>query len=82
MITSSAIRQGELIFSMPSPARHHDIIHATALQGLPIPIRGQQGFLDNASVFCNREVAGKIAVEDEQISQLRWPPELFSEDLW
>ena len=82
MITSSAIRQGTLIFSIPAPARHHHIIHEMARQGFPLPIIGQQGFLDNKGNFHNREEAGKIALKEEQIRRLYTPPELFSEDLW
>lgn len=82
MITAAAIRQDELIFSVPSPARHHHIIGKMAKAGLPIPVGGEQGFLDDRRGFVNRAVAAEIALAEGQIKELPTPPALFSEDLW
>lgn len=81
-IISSAIQQNGLIFSLPYPARHHHILHLMADLGLPTPIKGKQGFLSSKGCFVDRELGAQIAIADGQIEKLRWPPDLYSEDLW
>ena len=45
MIIAAAIKQGEIIHSLPRPARHHDIIREMVNNGYPKPIKGEQGFI-------------------------------------
>lgn len=87
MILAAAIRQDGVIYTLPVPARHHDIIRYMALDiGMPTPIAGEQGFLvshQGEARFANRTQAKAIARRSGQILEgkglLR---ELFSEDLW
>ncbi len=84
MIIAAAIRdevQGYNLSLLP-PARHHDIINALANRGYALPIKGDQGFIDDQRGFVDRLQAADIAVSQGQIPRLRWPPQLFSEDLW
>jgi hypothetical protein len=79
-IVSAAIKRKFLIFSMPIPARHNDIIHAMVDEGLEPPIVGAQGFLTNEGEFVTRTEAAEIAFNRGQISSPRLT--LYSEDLW
>lgn len=82
-IIAAAIQQGSLIYTLPPPKRHHHILHLMAdLVGLPTPISGEQGFLTSKGHFVVREIAAQIAIAEGQIEKLRWPPDLYSEDLW
>ena len=83
MIEVAAIKINNRVFSLPRPRRHHDIINYLAeVERLPIPINGEQGFIDSELGFVDRNIAGEIAVKSGQIKELKWPPSLFSEDLW
>lgn len=83
MIVAAAIQRNGLVFTLPQPARHHDIIHAMGEAGLAAPINGAQGFLTSNGNFVDRELAGRIARMMGQIKRLRFHErELFSEDLW
>lgn len=50
--------------------------------GLPTPITGEQGFLTEEGEFVDRLRGAEMALSNGQVPALRWPPELFSEDLW
>jgi hypothetical protein len=39
-------------------------------------------FLLSNGTFCDRVVAGRVAVASGQLKQLQHPPNLYSEDLW
>lgn len=82
MIVAAAIRQDGVVYALPAPARHHDVIHHMVGRGLPRPITGEQGFIDHHRGFVGRERAGRIAIENGQIETLAQPPLLYSEDLW
>lgn len=89
-----AIKFGDLICSIPAPARHHDVFGAIASINVhPIPTRGQvQGFLTTSGRFVNRREARKIAEAAEQlrayetdkdgVPYIRQHCDLFSEDVW
>jgi hypothetical protein len=79
MIVKSAIKQDSIIYT---GHRHPNIIHAMVELGLPTPIRGEQGFVDENGVFYNRIDAAAHAIECGQIVKLNWPPNLYSEDLY
>lgn len=82
-IVAVAMRDGALILTQPIPARHHTLIHAAYDMGIRKKFTSDdQGFLDNYGQFVGRREAGEIAVSSGQIKALRWPPFLYSEDLF
>lgn len=82
MIIAVAIRTERGAYELPPPARHHDLIRMLADLGHTIPITGEQGFIDDQAGFVDRLEAAHIALLLGQVAALRWPPHLFSEDLW
>lgn len=65
--------------------RHHDIINfMVEIIGYREAIGGKyiQGFVTNDGIFVNRIKGAQIALASKQIEFLRWPPNLYSEDLW
>lgn len=84
-ITHVAIKtEDEVVWSLPSPNRHHDIInHIYEHKQDGKMVTGEQGFLVNSSIFVNRIEALQIAVQANQLIRKTFPEnELFSEDLW
>lgn len=81
---AAAVRTDDgLVHSMPPPHRHHHIVHAMALDDVPIiQARGEQGFLMSDGQFADRETAGACAIRWGRIEKLQHPPKLYSEDLW
>ncbi|MFA6046456.1 MAG: hypothetical protein WC718_15835 [Phycisphaerales bacterium] len=81
-IERAAIRWGGRVWSLPRPARHHDVIalihRATGAMG----IDDVQGFVTSTGRFVDRKDGAEIALASGQVEALRWPPNLFSEDLW
>ena len=69
-------------YSLPEPMRHHHVIRHMASLGHRTPIMGEQGFVLNTGRFVDRTEAAAIAIAAGQISGLKWPPYLYSEDLW
>lgn len=73
------------IYSLPQPARHHDVIPMMVNEkGCQRPVLSSgQGFLTEDETFVNRVAAKRIATEAGQLLEreagLR---ELFSEDVW
>lgn len=74
MIISVALKRDELIYSLPKPARHHDVIKAMVEAGIAETIDSsfEQGFL-TVKGFMNRVEAAKFVGQSTK---------LFSEDLW
>ena len=85
MIIGAAVMgyDGVVVY-LPPPARHHTIMHHMVDElKHPIPINGEEGFIDSELGFVNRTQAADIALhESKQIEKLNWPPYLYSEDLW
>ena len=79
MIVAAAVEIDGVVRALPAPARHHHVMHQYPL---PDHVHGEQGFIDDRRGFVGRERAGQIALDGGQIEKLRWPPRLFSEDLW
>lgn len=91
-IKQAAIVRDGIIWTLPRPARHHNIIwamndvdgniHTSRVQQI-VPARGAQGFVDEGGQFLSRVDA---AIRAEQCGQtkkpLTAPPALYSEDLW
>lgn len=82
-VVAAAVLRGDITYSMPPPARHHDIVQAMAREGLAQRGTDEQGFLLNNGHFCMRKAARIVA---EDAGQLIRTPEhrdlLFSEDVW
>jgi hypothetical protein len=82
-IVAAAIKIDGVTHSMPAPARHHTILHA--LVQYPDEALGgtaKQGFLTSTGRFVDRREGASIAVRADQIRNPKWPPDLYSEDLW
>jgi len=52
------------------------------MTGKPFTSLDAQGFLLSDGRFCRRKAAAGIAIKAGQIDELKWPPDLYSEDLW
>lgn len=81
-ICAAAIRFEGRLYVVPAPARHHDIIRVIATATGASNILGEQGFVTGRYHFVDREEAGRIALQSGQVSTLKVPPNLYSEDLW
>jgi hypothetical protein len=88
-ILASAMKYHGVVVSLPSPARHHNIIHMlAAAYPRDWPIQGEQGFVTNTLRFVDRTEARKIAEEANQLiprddsGAVAPGDRLFSEDLW
>lgn len=76
MVMGPAIMRGTLIFSLPAPARHHDVIRAMAEAGVRTPIGHEgdvQGFLTRYG-FKDRLLTGSLV--------FGYRKQVTSEDLW
>ena len=84
-IVAAAIIFDTTCWTLPPPARHHDIINlrykTTGLRG-----SGLQGFIDSTGQFLTREEAMIVAKEANQLIPRKTRSEsedtLYSEDLW
>ena len=84
-IVAAAICNDGLIYSLPKPARHGDVLKAMDLMGIDAMAEGYpdaQGFLTSRGGFVKRRKAAGIAIKAGQITEPQWPPHLYSEDLW
>lgn len=85
-IVCAAIRAHGVVFHMPRPARHCDLIKAMAAIGVPTPINGTSGggFMTSEGKFVNRTTAKMIAYRAGQITYGRAQcTQVFcTEDLW
>lgn len=82
-IVAAAIKQDGMVCFVPQPGRHHDVIRAMARAGIPIPIKGEQGFVTDEGQFVSRRLARGIAEMASQIVNKNGnPEELYSEDVW
>jgi hypothetical protein len=86
-ITHVAIRFNDVIYSLPAPNRHHDVIrHIVETTGVSyVDARGEdQGFLDETGKYLTRRQALKVAKLNSQLRSDRpiWNNELYSENLW
>lgn len=68
------------VWTLPAPARHHDVIREMARNGVPA-LECEQGFVSDAGTFLRRPVARRLALQSGQIKGTRGPV-LTSEDLW
>lgn len=83
IITGVAIKQGDMIHSLPKPKRHSDVIIKMIMSGNYRMVEEQQGFVCNDGSFLNRTDARTLAVENGQIRKSdASKTSLQSNDLW
>lgn len=95
MIIAAAIKIADVVCFIPSPARHHHVLHSLAKSFNGRTDRGYteevQGFITDEGEFLNRIEAMGHCLNCGQILKGRitninpnpyMGPELFSEDLW
>lgn len=84
MIDKAAISYLGVIYSLPRPNRHHDIIrYMVESCGVVPPCSGVQGFLTTTNEFVDRKQARIIAENQSQLlPRASKSVNLFSEDVW
>ncbi len=88
-IIGVALREPDgTLWALEAPKRHHDVIQLMS-QSKKTPIEialSEQGFIAwngfSEPQFQTREEAAATAIYTGQIKTLKWPPDLYSEDLW
>ena len=81
-VLKAAIKYKGIVYSLPKPARHHDVIKLIHEKTGDINIIGDQGFLLDEGLFVNRYIAMKFATRAGQLKNKEPISELYSEDLW
>lgn len=87
LVVAAALRISEegVVFSLPRPNRHHNIIHALHAIQPKLAHGCEQGFLLADGTFANRERALRVAYAAGQLEEknkVGHKDLLFSEDLW
>jgi hypothetical protein len=82
-IVAAACQIDGLTFSMPAPARHHDVMQSMDVAGVRC-IGADQGFLDHRGVFVGRKAAMIVAYQWNQLKEGEFEDggDLYSEHLW
>ena len=82
-VVAAACQLDGLTFSVPAPARHHDVLRSMSLGGIPAG-REHQGFLDHRGVFLSRKTAMITAYQFGQLEEGEFEEggDLYSEHLW
>jgi len=78
-IEAVAIEFEFFVWTLPRPARHHDVI-AERKRRNGLTGSGRQGFVTNTGRFVDRGAAAHIAYCAGQIKEPK--AQLFSEDVW
>lgn len=87
MITHVAVRFKGVIYSLPSPNRHHHVLWKIIQETKASHVDASgddQGFLDDAGNYLTRQEALAVALQCNQVkdpSDIR-AGRLFSEDVW
>lgn len=83
-VVAAAVSAYGATWSLPRPNRHHNVLWAIDKAGLCAMSPGPeaQGFLTSDGRFVDRTEGAEIALKAGQTDALRWPPYLYSEDLW
>lgn len=81
-IVAAACQVDGLIFSLPAPARHHDVLWS--MRSVGVDGIETQGFLDHRGVFVGRKAAMIVAHVWGQVKPEEFDPDggLYSEHLW
>jgi hypothetical protein len=85
MIVRAAIRYDGTVYSLPAPARHHNVIALMIRDGLPNESCAihNQGFVTSTDRFVDRYEAFRIARAAGQLWRSPTPPDMLtSEDVW
>ena len=70
------------VISLPKPNRHHNLFPLAKEKGYKKPYVGVQGFVTSTGRFVDRSEGAELALRNGQITKLKTPPDLFSEDMW
>ena len=84
-ITGVAIRNEGIIYSLPSPSRHHHVIRYMNRKGFGPEHMIDQGFVTDKGRFVDRKEAAlhaRVSLQVPEIKKTDPQDELFSEDLW
>lgn len=85
-VVAAAIRSRDgVIYSLPPPARHHDVGRHMIEQGhpTPFPSGSAQGFLLSNGEFSSRIAARTCAIANQQLlTRAGKTDALYSEDVW
>lgn len=85
-IESAAIRDIDgKVWTLPQPARHHDVIRLMRESGYTGPVSGQdqQGFLLSNGIYCRRKAAYSVAKKSGQLKNGKMiGSQITTEDLW
>jgi len=85
LIVRAAIQHDGTIYSLPPPARHHNVIRMMFADGFPSEAVAlqNQGFVTSTGRFVDRYQGAKIARRAGQLVRLPTPPDMLtSEDVW
>jgi len=66
-VTGPALRYRGTIYSLPSPASHRDVERAERANGVS-RFQCEEGFMTSSGRFVDRQEAGKVAFDADQIS--------------
>lgn len=78
MIKHAAIKKDHIVYV----GYRHDRIFRTLAECGVDKIGAVQGFVNDKGEFLDRIDAANEALEEGQIKELKWPPRLYSEDLY
>lgn len=86
-VTSAAVVHRGIIYSLPPPKRHHDILRMMVEQHeVHQDEETEQGFMLSDGEFATRKAACEVAERAGQLNKHRPKThpvrELFSEDIW
>lgn len=80
-VVAAAIRVGDIVWTLPPPARHCHLVNAWAeAHQQRLPKEAEQGFLISRNQFVSRSIAAELAYLAGQVEHRKRA--LFSEDLW
>ena len=86
--TAAIVDSKGVVHARPRPARHPHIMEWMSARGIRVKPgiimadAREQGFVTSAGRFVDRVEGAKIAKAAGQIERLKWPPYLYTEDLW
>lgn len=86
-IVAAAVVWGGVIYSLPRPARHHDVMQRIPKLGPNVQPEvdlqpANQGFITSSGRYVDRGEAAVLAIQAGQIERPRWGEMLYSEEVW
>jgi len=73
--------EGKVYWALP-PASHDAVLLKIVEETGKSPEGAVQGFVTDKDVFVDRLEAVEVARKADQIDEAKWPPFLYSDDLW